>query len=92
MAASYAVLWFPFTLVSMLIDLDILDTENMAAIVERIDQSCKMISILSICVNPFLYGFLNTNFRHEFTDIFKTWTKWLPRSLIVCNGKQQSTT
>uniref|UniRef100_F1L5G0 G-protein coupled receptor n=1 Tax=Ascaris suum TaxID=6253 RepID=F1L5G0_ASCSU len=74
MAASYAVLWLPFTVVSMLLDLRILYMEgNGAAVIERIDQSCKMISIMSICVNPFLYGFLNTNFRHEFTDIFNQW-------------------
>ncbi|CAD5221781.1 unnamed protein product [Bursaphelenchus xylophilus] len=81
MAGSYAVLWFPFTLVSMLIDMDILYLENGAAIIERIDQSCKLISILSIGVNPFLYGFLNTNFRHEFTDIFN--------SLIRCSASQR---
>lgn len=72
MAGSYAVLWLPFTLVSVIIDLNILSLESSAAIIERIDQSCKLISILSICVNPFLYGFLNTNFRREFTDIFNT--------------------
>ncbi|VDM24143.1 unnamed protein product [Toxocara canis] len=74
MAASYAVLWLPFTVISMLLDLRILYMEGSgAAVIERVDQSCKMISIMSICVNPFLYGFLNTNFRHEFTDIFKQW-------------------
>jgi neuropeptide Y receptor len=78
MAGSYAVLWFPFTVVSVLIDADLLYIENGAAIIERIDQSCKLLSILSICVNPFLYGFLNTNFRHEFTDIFNTWIRCLP--------------
>ncbi|CAD5215820.1 unnamed protein product [Bursaphelenchus okinawaensis] len=82
MAGSYAVLWFPFTLVSMLIDMDILYLENGAAIIERIDQSCKLISILSIGVNPFLYGFLNTNFRHEFTDIFN--------SIIRCSATQSA--
>uniref|UniRef100_A0A914RGI1 G-protein coupled receptors family 1 profile domain-containing protein n=1 Tax=Parascaris equorum TaxID=6256 RepID=A0A914RGI1_PAREQ len=65
MAASYAVLWLPFTLKSA-IDLQL-------HLIERIDQSCKVISMMSICVNPFLYGFLNTNFRHEFTDIFNQW-------------------
>ncbi|KAE9553873.1 hypothetical protein FO519_002914 [Halicephalobus sp. NKZ332] len=80
MAMAYGVLWLPFTLVSVMIDLNILDTENMAQLIERIDQACKLVSILSICVNPFLYGFLNTNFRHEFTDIFHTLVRCLPRS------------
>uniref|UniRef100_A0A914R0C1 G-protein coupled receptors family 1 profile domain-containing protein n=1 Tax=Panagrolaimus davidi TaxID=227884 RepID=A0A914R0C1_9BILA len=78
MAMAYGFLWLPFTLVSFLIDLNILDAENKAELIERIDQACKLISILSICVNPFLYGFLNTNFRHEFTDIFHTFMRCLP--------------
>lgn len=82
MAGSYAVLWFPFTLVSTLYDLDILYLENGAAVIERIDQSCKLVSILSIGINPFLYGFLNTNFRHEFTDIFY--------SVIKCSSKRSN--
>ncbi|EYC20065.1 hypothetical protein Y032_0023g849 [Ancylostoma ceylanicum] len=70
MAGSYAALWLPFTLISLLLDLDILYVESHVAIIERIDQTCKMVSMLSICVNPFLYGFLNTNFRHEFSEIY----------------------
>ncbi|CAB3399812.1 unnamed protein product [Caenorhabditis bovis] len=70
MAGSYAALWFPFTLISFLLDLDLLNTQANVGLVERIDQTCKMISMLSICVNPFLYGFLNTNFRHEFAEIY----------------------
>ncbi|CAB3399813.1 unnamed protein product [Caenorhabditis bovis] len=53
-----------------LLDLDLLNTQANVGLVERIDQTCKMISMLSICVNPFLYGFLNTNFRHEFAEIY----------------------
>ncbi|VDM74331.1 unnamed protein product [Strongylus vulgaris] len=70
MAFSYAALWLPFTLISLLLDLDILYVESHVAVIERIDQTCKMVSMLSICVNPFLYGFLNTNFRHEFSEIY----------------------
>ncbi|CAJ0609267.1 unnamed protein product [Cylicocyclus nassatus] len=70
MAGSYAALWLPFTLISLLLDLDILYGESHVAVIERIDQTCKMVSMLSICVNPFLYGFLNTNFRHEFSEIY----------------------
>ncbi|KAI1732080.1 7 transmembrane receptor (rhodopsin family) domain-containing protein [Ditylenchus destructor] len=90
MAGSYAVLWLPFTFVSMLIDLDILFMEKDAAVIERIDQACKLISILSICVNPFLYGFLNTNFRHEFTDIFKTWIRCLPCNQQKCKTRSNA--
>jgi len=38
---------------------------------------------MSICVNPFLYGFLNTNFKHEFNDIFRTWIRCLPSSTVA---------
>uniref|UniRef100_A0AC34Q1T9 G-protein coupled receptors family 1 profile domain-containing protein n=1 Tax=Panagrolaimus sp. JU765 TaxID=591449 RepID=A0AC34Q1T9_9BILA len=86
MAMAYAVLWFPFTFVSVLIDLNILNTENNAELIERVDQACKLISILSICVNPFLYGFLNTNFRREFTDIFKTLAWWYRPSNERCSS------
>ncbi|CAK5037718.1 unnamed protein product [Meloidogyne enterolobii] len=73
MAGSYAFLWFPFTLISVLIDLDL------------------MISILSICVNPFLYGFLNTNFRSEFNEIFIKCIHCLPLILRQTIEKKQST-
>ncbi|CCD63510.1 putative G-protein coupled receptor npr-8 [Caenorhabditis elegans] len=70
MAGSYAALWFPFTLITFLIDFELIINQDYVNLVERIDQTCKMVSMLSICVNPFLYGFLNTNFRHEFSDIY----------------------
>ncbi|KAE9413498.1 hypothetical protein Angca_006916, partial [Angiostrongylus cantonensis] len=79
MAGSYAALWFPFTLISLLLDLDILYVESHVAIIERIDQTCKMVSMLSICVNPFLYGFLNTNFRREFYEIYNRY--------VICSAK-----
>ncbi|MFH4979110.1 hypothetical protein AB6A40_005819 [Gnathostoma spinigerum] len=75
MAASFAILWSPFTAVSLLIDLNVLEAENSADIIERVDQSCKVLSIMSICINPVLYGFLNTNFRHEFTEMFNEWIR-----------------
>uniref|UniRef100_A0A914I746 G-protein coupled receptors family 1 profile domain-containing protein n=1 Tax=Globodera rostochiensis TaxID=31243 RepID=A0A914I746_GLORO len=88
MAGSYAVLWLPFTLVSILIDLDWLGVESGSPIVERIDQTCKLLSITSICVNPFLYGFLNTNFRHEFNEIFSYCLAWMP-TLTMREGRQR---
>ncbi|KAI6235227.1 putative G-protein coupled receptor C56G3.1 [Aphelenchoides besseyi] len=84
MALSYAILWAPFVLVSLIIDLEILPVENNAGIIERIDQCCKLISILSIAVNPLLYGFLNSNFRNQFTDIFNKLVCW------TSNNRRQS--
>nr|CAD2203491.1 unnamed protein product [Meloidogyne enterolobii] len=89
MAGSYAFLWFPFTLISVLIDLDLM--EGGSPTMERVDQACKLISILSICVNPFLYGFLNTNFRSEFNEIFIKCIHCLPLILRQTIEKKQST-
>ncbi|KAF7635885.1 G_PROTEIN_RECEP_F1_2 domain-containing protein [Meloidogyne graminicola] len=86
MAGSYAFLWLPFTLISFLIDLDLM--EGGSPTMERVDQACKLISILSICVNPFLYGFLNTNFRSEFNEIFIKCINCLP--LIIQNQLQNN--
>lgn len=59
MAASYALLWFPFIIMTFLLDLNIIDSQQVdTGIVERLDQSFKVVSMMSICVNPFLYGFL----------------------------------
>ncbi|GMR61224.1 hypothetical protein PMAYCL1PPCAC_31419 [Pristionchus mayeri] len=73
MACSYAALWLPFNVVSFVIDMDFLRGDRSAFIIERVDQMCKVISMLSICINPLLYGYLNTNFRHEFTEIVYTY-------------------
>ncbi|KAF1748292.1 hypothetical protein GCK72_024759 [Caenorhabditis remanei] len=81
MAGSYAALWFPFTLITFLIDFELVNNQEYVNLVERIDQTCKMVSMLSICVNPFLYGFLNTNFRHEFSDIYYRYLR--------CDSKDQ---
>ncbi|CAL2050505.1 unnamed protein product [Caenorhabditis brenneri] len=75
MAGSYAALWLPFTLITFLIDFELVNNQEYVNLVERIDQTCKMISMFSICINPILYGYLNTNFRHEFSDIYHRYIK-----------------
>ncbi|EGT53026.1 hypothetical protein CAEBREN_09467 [Caenorhabditis brenneri] len=83
MAGSYAALWLPFTLITFLIDFELVNNQEYVNLVERIDQTCKMISMFSICINPILYGYLNTNFRHEFSDIYHRYIK--------CETKSQNT-
>ncbi|KAJ1363712.1 hypothetical protein KIN20_023633 [Parelaphostrongylus tenuis] len=39
-----------------------------------------MVSMLSICVNPFLYGYLNTNFRREFGEIYSRYVICLTKT------------
>ncbi|CAJ0945181.1 unnamed protein product, partial [Mesorhabditis belari] len=81
MAGSYAILWLPFTVVTMLLDLGILSgsSDEQTTLIEHVDQSCKVLSMLSVCVNPFLYGFLNTNFRQEFIEIYYQWIRCTPK-------------
>uniref|UniRef100_A0A915HS58 G-protein coupled receptors family 1 profile domain-containing protein n=1 Tax=Romanomermis culicivorax TaxID=13658 RepID=A0A915HS58_ROMCU len=64
MAVSYAILWFPFIILSLYMQF------TGRALNKTLDEVVKMISILSTCVNPFLYGYLNTNFNREFKNIF----------------------
>lgn len=69
MAVSYALLWFPFTTVTLYWHL--VPGKKDERQMKLSDEACKLISMLSICVNPFLYGYLNTNFNREFKLIFK---------------------
>ncbi len=66
MAASYAILWLPYVVVTTLIDFRVLSYER-----GWLDNSVKLLSMLSICVNPLLYGYFNTNFNSEFKEIFQ---------------------
>ena len=72
MALSYALLWLPFSIMSLLMDVGLAKTTSYQhkAWWDRWDRLAKFISILSVCVNPFLYGYLNTNFNREFRRIF----------------------
>lgn len=72
MAFGNAVLWLPFTVVSLFIQLGPSDiTKKYDFELRHVDDVAKLISMLSICVNPFLYGYLNTNFQREFKLIFR---------------------
>lgn len=72
MAFSNALLWLPFTVISLYIQLGPSDVTNRLHYeLQQLDDAAKLISMLSICVNPFLYGYLNTNFQREFKLIFQ---------------------
>lgn len=60
MAVSYALLWLPFTIVTILLD-------SGFVVPRAIDECCKALSLCSICVNPLLYAFMNRNFQRELT-------------------------
>lgn len=85
MALSYAVLFLPFTVLSALMDLNFVDMQS--EFVHKVDAVFKILSIFSICVNPFLYGFLNTNFKREFKEIFGCLNcHWLTEAVRRLNG------
>lgn len=69
MAITYAILWLPFTILSLYIHLGPGQKDERET--RLADEGCKLISMLSICINPILYGYLNTNFNREFKVIFR---------------------
>uniref|UniRef100_A0A915L0X7 G-protein coupled receptors family 1 profile domain-containing protein n=1 Tax=Romanomermis culicivorax TaxID=13658 RepID=A0A915L0X7_ROMCU len=69
MAVSYGVLWFPFIVLTLYLHMGPGKSMSAQRSMKFIDETCKMISMSSICVNPFLYGYLNTNFNREFKFI-----------------------
>lgn len=78
MAFSNALLWLPFIVVSMIIQLAPREvTRAYQDALRQLDDAAKLISMLSICVNPFLYGYLNTNFNREFKIIFGHCCPWI---------------
>lgn len=76
MAFSNAILWLPFTVISIVIQLGPSHVINQYDYeLRQLDDAAKLISMFSVCVNPFLYGYLNTNFKNEFQSIFRTWRR-----------------
>ena len=37
---------------------------------------CHGMGMLSACANPIIYGFLNENFKRQFTELFLQFKKW----------------
>lgn len=72
MAASYALLWMPFTTIVILGDVaqEFMSTISNPIFV-RIEVTFHVLSSFSVCVNPFLYGFLNCNFNAAFHEIWR---------------------
>ncbi|VDP05182.1 unnamed protein product [Soboliphyme baturini] len=67
MFGSYALLWMPFVVLSLFIHLFHTYTwrESTVSIVMQLDESFKLLSLTSTCVNPIIYGYLNRNFWRE---------------------------
>lgn len=74
MTASYALLWIPFSILVLIGDIYsdlLLEYDRNGRVFERIQVALHILSSLSVCVNPVLYGFLNSNFRRAFIEIWR---------------------
>jgi len=85
MSVSYGLLWLPFVIYTLLVHLNW--SPSSLRTLKLVDELCKMLSMFSTCVNPFLYGFMNTNFAREFNLIFDRLVlcvRWCPFYVWCC--------
>ena len=85
----FCVSWLPLNLFNLVIDVVYPDhnvTEKMLVVY----AACHLCGMSSACSNPFLYGWLNHNFRHEFSEMFLSavWSRCVsaPRHRSVLRG------
>ena len=79
----FCISWLPLNLYNLIMDVAYPDhtvTEKMLVVY----AACHLCGMSSACSNPFLYGWLNHNFRHEFSEMFlsSVWKR--------CTTKQQN--
>ncbi|KAH3853658.1 neuropeptide Y receptor type 6-like [Dreissena polymorpha] len=67
----YAICWTPWSLFGLTLEFD----PKIVPHVRLFDLLFKIFAMGSACINPFLYGWLNENFRHELNGIVKRGTK-----------------
>ncbi|XP_076461516.1 prolactin-releasing peptide receptor-like [Babylonia areolata] len=63
MAASFAVSWLPLHVVNALASIDYLIFKN--SNFPLIHAACMLLAFSSVCLNPVIYGLLNSNFRRD---------------------------
>ena len=72
-AVMFALCWFPLTLLNFLADFNhklfMFQNFLLAFAVAHI------LAMISACLNPIMYGWFNTNFRTEFTNVVCFWRK-----------------
>ena len=65
----FALSWLPLNICNIIADVN-------PQLLLRIDRhnllipTCNLLVLLSVCINPILYGWLNENFRREFLLVF----------------------
>ncbi|CAG0917196.1 unnamed protein product [Notodromas monacha] len=69
MALAFCISWLPLNVVNILDDFDVIKYPNRATKF-TIFALCHMTGMISACINPILYGYLNENFRKEFHEMY----------------------
>lgn len=67
-AVIFGVSWLPLNLYNLFSDIFMTDVSNTQSILVTY-AVCHMMGMSSACSNPFMYGWLNDNFRKEFREI-----------------------
>lgn len=78
-ACVYAVSWLPYHVYNIITHAAPFLAEP--ATLYKAFAAAHMLAMTSVCVNPFLYGWLNTNFRREFHYIFSAMSSCLSKSV-----------
>ncbi|XP_046565600.1 neuropeptide Y receptor type 5-like [Haliotis rubra] len=62
-AVLFAVTWLPITLVNILADFDqgVFEDKDF----RLIHATCLLVALCSVCINPVVYGWFNSNFRRD---------------------------
>jgi neuropeptide Y receptor len=66
-AGAFAACWLPLNVFNVLADMNETLMLNVLSKSKLVFPVCHLLVLLSACINPVLYGWLNTNFRHEFS-------------------------
>ena len=71
---TFTLCWLPWNLFSLYVEFY---NKNVASYVNLLDLLLKLGAISSSCINPFLYGWLNDNFKKELGKCCGyEWVKW----------------
>uniref|UniRef100_T1IW42 G-protein coupled receptors family 1 profile domain-containing protein n=1 Tax=Strigamia maritima TaxID=126957 RepID=T1IW42_STRMM len=69
-ALIFGISWLPIHILNVLADVNYPFDDDETFLI--VFACCHMIGMSSACSNPLLYGWLNDNFRKEFTEVFRT--------------------
>ncbi|XP_069467293.1 neuropeptide Y receptor type 4-2-like [Ambystoma mexicanum] len=88
MVAAFAVCWLPFYIFNTVYDWN----HEAIAVCQHdlIFSLCHLLAMMSTCINPIIYGFLNSNFKKEVKSLIQN-CKWSSAASIECEHYPLST-